>query len=231
MAKKKSVPNPHCPVPGCRTKAPHTSDTTVSNFIKIFEDPRRLTALARTGMSQLLLSMQQDWAGKREFAWFCRIRQTEELYFKTLYAVFFASEKELHHMISGELPNSLIPYYTKVNNELYAGRGQLTEDLPGLQTGSVLSTTMEVLHSGAHTAFSALLTGYAFSTNTNLHPYVEKLHWKVNRNIERFDWLHRLFMKGRTKQELIDKFKSDVKWRDELEQLRAESTQGGGSKS
>jgi hypothetical protein len=124
VAKKKSIPNPHCPVPGCRTKAPHASDSTVSNFVKILGDPIRLTLFARTGMSQLLISMQQDWAGKREFAWFCRIRQTEELLYKTLYALFFASKKEAHHMMSGELPNSLIPYYTKVNEELYAGRGK-----------------------------------------------------------------------------------------------------------
>src|SRR5215510_63405 len=100
MAKNKSAPNPHCPVAGCRTTAPHASDSTVANFLKIFEDPRRMTGLARTGMSQLLVSMDQDWSRKLQFAWFCRIRQTEELLYKTLYAVFFASEKELHHMLS-----------------------------------------------------------------------------------------------------------------------------------
>lgn len=229
--KKKSVQNPYCPVPGCRAKAPHASDSLVSTLITIMGDPRRLTMLARTGMTQLLISMERDWADKRQFSWFCRMRQPEELYYKTLYAVFFASEKELHHMLSGDLPNSLIPYYTKVNEELYGGKWKLTDALPGLPTGSALNTTMEVLHSGAHTAFSALLTGYAFATNANLHPYAEKLHLKILRNVERFDWIHRLFMKGHTKQEVLHKFKNDANWRDELEQLKAESTQGGGSKS
>ena len=132
MAKKKSTPNPHCPVPGCRTKAPHASDALVSMLIKTFEDPGQMTLFARVGMSQLLISMQEDWKGKRQFAWFCRMRQPEELFYKTLYAVFFACEKELHHMLSGEPPTSLIPYYVKVNDELYAGKGKLTEELPGL---------------------------------------------------------------------------------------------------
>jgi len=172
-------------------------------------------------MAQLLISMQDDWNGKRTFAWFCRIRQSEELLYKTLYALFFASEKELHHMMSGELPNSIIPYYTKVNDELYAGRGKLTEELPGLPTGSVLNTALEILHSGAHTAFSALITGYAFATNKKLGPYAGKLHWKIETNVDRLDWAHRLFKKGLTKQEVLRKFKNSCHWRDELEQLKA----------
>lgn len=221
MAKRKPIPNPHCPVRGCKTKAPHASDPTVSNFIKIFEDPVRLTLFARTGMAQLLISMRQDWEGKRQFAWFCRIRQTEELLYKTLYAVFFAPEKELHHMMSGDPPNSIIPYYTRVNIELYGGRGKLTEELPGLPSGSVLNTAMEVMHSGAHTAFSALLSGYAFATNANLKPYVEKLHWKIETNVGRIDWVHRLFAEGLTKAEVLDKFKNNRDWRAELATLNA----------
>jgi hypothetical protein len=88
--------------------------------------------------------------------------------------VFFASEKELHHMLSGEPPTSLIPYYVKVNDELYARKGKLTEELPGLPADSALNTAMGTLHSGAHTALSALLSGYAFATNPSLQPYVEE---------------------------------------------------------
>lgn len=187
-----------------------------------------MTAFARTGMSQLLISMEQDWSRKLQFAWFCRIRQTEELLYKTLYAIFFASEKELHHMLSGDLPNSLVPYYTKVNDVLYGGRGKLTEKLPGLPKDSVLNTALEVLHSGAHTAFSALLTGYAFATKPDLHPYVDKLHQKVHTNVDRLDWLHRLFLKGLSKQQVLDKFRTDRRWRDELAEM---VSGGGGAKS
>jgi hypothetical protein len=220
MAKKKSKPNPHCPVAGCRTKAPHASDQTVSNCIKVFEDPKGMTVLVRTGLSQLLVSIIQDWNGKRTFAWFCRIRQTEELFYKTLYALFFASVKELHHMVSGEPPNSIVPYYTKVNDELYAGRGQLTEKLPGLPANSVLNTPLEMLHSGAHTAFSALISGYAFATNEKLQPYAEKLHWKITMDVDRIDWVHRLFLKGLTKQEVLSKYKNDRHWQNELAEIR-----------
>ena len=222
--KKKKPPkaNPHCPVPGCGTKAPHASDTAVATFLKLFGDPVKLTAFVRLGMSQLLLSMQADWKGKLQFAWFCRMRQPEELFYKTLYAVFFANEKELHHMMSGDPPNSLVPYYRKVNVELFAGKGKLTEELPGLPPNSVLNTALELLHSGAHTAFSALMSGYAFATNPSLEPYVEKMHWKVQMNVDRIDWMHRLFSKGLTKEEVLDKFKCDLNWRDELAKLKAE---------
>ena len=114
-------------------------------LIKTFEDPGQMTLFARVGMSQLLISMQEEWKGKRQFAWFCRMRQPEELFYKTLYALFFASEKELHHMLSGDPPTSLIPYYLKVNDELYAGKGKLTEELPGLPADSALNTAMETL--------------------------------------------------------------------------------------
>jgi hypothetical protein len=98
MAKNKPKPKLHCPVFGCKAKAPHANDSAVYTFIKILEDPVRLTWFARAAMSQLLISMQQDWQGKRQFAWFCRTRQPEELFYKTLYAVFFAGDKELHHV-------------------------------------------------------------------------------------------------------------------------------------
>ena len=178
---KKPKTNAYCPVAGCKAKALHASDSTVASFVKIMGDPVRLTAFARTGMSQLLLSMRDDWKAKRQFAWFCRMRQPEELFYKTLYAVFFASEKELHHMLSGEQPNSMVPYYVKVNDELYAGKGKLTEQLPGLPPDSMLNTTLEVLHSGAHTAFSALLSGYAFATIPALEPYDKSLTSKYRR--------------------------------------------------
>lgn len=106
-----------------------------------------------------------------------------------------------------------------------------TEELPGLPTGSVLNTPMEVLHSGAHTAFSALLTGYASATNKNLYPYVEKLHLKIHTNVDRLDWLHRLFRRGHTEQDVLNKFKNDAKWRAELAQLRAEPKEQGETKS
>lgn len=222
--KKKPNVNPHCPVPGCRTKTPHINDTAVAMLVKIFDDPVHLTVFVRTAMTQLLLSMQDDWKNKRQFAWFCRMRQPEELFYKTLYAIFFASAEERHHMISGEMPNGIVPYYTKVNNELYAAKGKLTETLPGLPPDSVLNTPLEVLHSGAHTAFSALLTGYAFATNPKLEPYVDKMHMKVEINVHRIDWIHRLFLKGHTRHEILQKFKNDLTWRDELAKLKADAT-------
>jgi hypothetical protein len=220
MPKKKHKLNPHCPVVGCKAKAPHAIDRTVSDFIKVFGDPTRLTWFARLGMSQLLISMQQDWDGKREFAWFCRIRQTEELFYRTLYAVFFASEAELPHIMSGEQPNSIIPCYRKVNDELYMGRGGLTEELPGLGPDSILNTPLDLLHSGAHTAIAALMSGLAFARNADLHPYVDKLHWKVRINVDRLDWIHKLFANGANKDAVLKKYKEDRNWRDELETLK-----------
>jgi hypothetical protein len=218
MARKK--PNPHCPVLGCKAKSPHANDPAVSLFIRIFKDPIQLTEFARNGMSELLGAMRQDWEQKRHFAWFCRTRQPEELLYRTLYALFFASEMELHHMMSNETPTSLTPYYTKVNDELYGGRGKITEELPGLSSDSVLNTPLKFLHSGAHTAFSALITGHAFSTNFDLQPYAEKLHSKTEINVNRLDWIQRQFVTGLTKDEVREKFRNDRNWRDELKKLK-----------
>ena len=82
----------------------------------------------RSAIAELGRSISRDLAEGKYFAWFTRMRQPEELYVRTVYALFIATEKELHHIISGETPNGLAGYYRAVNKIVFEGRGLLLDD-------------------------------------------------------------------------------------------------------
>src|SRR5216683_2951661 len=105
MNKRKSRVNPHCPVPGCKTDKPHADDPIMEGLIHEFAPPDKLTFWVLHAMAELRDSICRDLADKKIFAWHTRLRQPEELYIRTLYALFIAGEKELQHILSGAMPN------------------------------------------------------------------------------------------------------------------------------
>ncbi|HLI63286.1 MAG TPA: hypothetical protein VKV05_07785 [Terriglobales bacterium] len=143
MSKQKNRANPHCPVPGCKTFKPHADDDQVKGLISTFAAPDKMARWVCAAISELGQSMQRDWTEKKTFAWLSRLRQPEELYIRTLYALFIANEKELHHVISGDPPNGISPLYDKVNEVVFGGRGILTTTQPGS------FKPMEFLHQAA----------------------------------------------------------------------------------
>jgi hypothetical protein len=98
--------NPNCPVPGCKAKAPHTSDTVVAGLVQNFSDLGKVAAWTCASIAELGKSMADDIAAGRHFALITRTRQQEELYIRALYAMFIADSGEVAHIMSDATPNS-----------------------------------------------------------------------------------------------------------------------------
>lgn len=153
-ASKNAKINPHCPVKRCRTTKPHADDPIVKGLIAAFGSPEQMTSWVLSAMAELRHSICRDMAENKLFAWYTRLRQPEELYIRTLYALFVADEKELHHVLSGDTPNVISALYRKVNELVFEGKGLLSAEQPSLNYGTF--TPMEVLHAGAHAVLSGI---------------------------------------------------------------------------
>jgi hypothetical protein len=129
-------------------------------MITEFSPPDKMTFWVLAAMSELGQSIARDFAEKKYFAWHARLRQPEEMYVRTLYSLFIASEKELHHIFSGDMPNGFSNYYKQVNELVFEGRGLLLTSQPGLTYGTF--KPMETLHDGAHVSFRAFMTCIGF---------------------------------------------------------------------
>lgn len=123
MAKKKI--NRNCPVPGCRASKPHADDPIVKGLILQFASPEQMTLWTRVAMGELAESICRELEENKVFAWYSRLRLPEELYIRTLYALFVATEEELPHILSGAPPNGLSDLYSRVNDVVFEGRGLL----------------------------------------------------------------------------------------------------------
>jgi hypothetical protein len=156
MIKKNKGPNPHCPVAGCRTTQPHLADPTVQALMREFGPPDKTAKWTLAAMAELAASTCRELREKNVFAFHTRIRQPEELYIRTLYTLFVASDAELPHIISGATPNGLSRYYESVNKVVFEGRGLLQVSQPGLNYGTF--KPIDTLHDGAHASFRSYLT-------------------------------------------------------------------------
>jgi hypothetical protein len=94
-------PNANCPVSGCRTTAPHVDDATVKALMIAFAPLAEMTKWTLAAMAELAESICRDLENKKVFAFHTRVRQPEELYIRTLYTLFVASDEEIPHILSG----------------------------------------------------------------------------------------------------------------------------------
>src|SRR6267143_385974 len=104
--KKSPKKNPHCPVPGCRTKKPHLSSPTTAGIHHAFSKPEQLAEWVKMCIVELVQSVIQDVNSGRFFAYLTRWRQLEEMYHSSLYILFAANKGDIPHIVSGEPPNS-----------------------------------------------------------------------------------------------------------------------------
>jgi len=200
---KKSVPNSHCPVPFCKTTAPHTDDIMVAELMRLFSPPEGLARWAWVAMMDLRNSIIRDIEEGRVFAWQTRVRQVEELYFKTLYCAFFATLEELPHILSGVMPNSLMPFYRKVNAEVLKGNGQL--EVP--QTPSRDETPAQSLHSAAHASYLAIFKAISMSHFPEKQAELQGEYiTHLNTYCDRLEYMHRMFAAGRDKHIVQEAF-------------------------
>jgi hypothetical protein len=198
--------NPHCPVPGCRTSKPHADDPIVKALILQFADPEKMTLWTRVTMGELTDSICRELGENKVFAWYTRLRLPEELYIRTLYALFVATDKELPHILSGALPNGLTNLYQQVNKVVFDGKGLLQVSQPGLKQGTF--KPMDILHSGAHGSFHAFLTCIGLSRDPKLLPSAERHREYLERYCANLEYMHGMFKAGKKKRDVLAGVKS-----------------------
>jgi hypothetical protein len=153
-------------------------------------------------MAELNESICRDLMDGKAFAWHSRLRQPEELYIRTLYALFIATEKELHHILSGDPPNGLAHLYEEVNKVVFQGRGLLQVSQPGLKSGT--HTPMDTLNDGAHASFRALFVSLGFARGLQALPSPEIYCKHLATYCKYLDYMHGMFKAGKGKKDVLD---------------------------
>jgi hypothetical protein len=197
VSTKRKPVNPPCPVKGCRVQHPHTDDPLIRALVLRYTEPDKLLGWAQVSLGQIHDSIIDDYRQNRHFGWITRLRQIEELYFRTLYITFLIPDNEIPHWLSGAPPNSLTAIYKEVNEKILKGKGKLTD----VQTGTGLGqfTPMNFLHSGGHANYKAMQHVAAFEL-AKIVPSIEPFLKHVQTYIDRIDHMRKMFEAGRDKK-------------------------------
>jgi hypothetical protein len=200
MKKKKKV-NPHCPVPGCQTKQPHVADPLVKALADRFTALDKMTSWMLAGMAELRDSITRDLSEGRLFAWYSRLRQPEELYFRALYILFIAKDDEVPHILSGAMPNSFADIYAKVNELVMDGRGEVLDSKPGQSFGEF--RMVDTLNNGAHVAFPALQMCVMLAQHPEYVPDMQKYFKHLETYCTRLNYMRQMFEGGKSKEDVL----------------------------
>jgi hypothetical protein len=157
-------------------------------------------------MVELRDSICRDLAEKKYLAWFTRSRQPEELYFRTLYAIFIADPAELNHILSGDMPNGFAHYYRGVNKLILQDRGRLDLEQPGLYSDTF--KPMDTLNDAAHASFGGLATATTFYRDPSKVPSVEVWCKHLNTYCAYLNHMYELFKAGRDKSIVLAALKN-----------------------
>ena len=196
------MPNLHCPVQGCKAKQPHTCDFLVKALVHRFSAPDKCLNWVLAGMAELRDSVTDDVRNNRLFGWITRMRQTEDLYFRTLYVLFLASDAEVPHVLSGDLPNSFSHIYGRVNEVMLEGRGEMTEAKPGLVSGEF--RMIDALNDGAHAGFGAMQMIVMIAQNPEHTPDFAAYLKHLEIYCTRLEYMRRMFEGGKDKRTVMD---------------------------
>lgn len=140
--------------------------------MRAFGSPANMTKSASAAIAELAQSISSDLENGRTLAFLARVRQPEEIYIRTLYALFVATDKELPHILSGLPPNGLSSLYEGVNEVVFGKRGTLLVEQPGQSYGTF--KPMDALNDGAHVSFRAFLAAIGWAQNPGNLPSPEK---------------------------------------------------------
>lgn len=196
--------NPHCPVPGCKTKVPHEADQAVQALLS--QSPATIIDWTKRCMVELIQSVIADVNAPgtgRMFAYLTRWRDPEELYYRVLYALLVAPSSHLPHIFSGELPNGFSAIWRKVNETILENRGELLKE----QTDSSgrTFTSMDLLNQNAHNSyFTMLMTfGVVKEAGDAWKAHVQKHVDSWTRRVEYLNHIEGLFRAGRDKTVIL----------------------------
>jgi hypothetical protein len=198
---KKQKRNPHCPVPGCKTKQPHLASTTTQGLHQTFSGPAMLALWVKSCIVELIQSVTDDVKKGRFFAYLTRWRQPEEMYYRALYMLFIADKAAIPHIFSGEVPNSFLGMWKSVNQVVFEGKGNLDRPQSGLSGQEF--TAMNTLNDSAHASFATIVTCIGIQRNPGRASIVQKHleHWKTLCNY--LDYIENMFRGGRTQSEVL----------------------------
>jgi hypothetical protein len=177
-------------------------------IIAEFGPPEKLAGWVLSAMAELRESIMKDLMEGRMFAWQTRLRQPEELYIRTLYLLFIATEDEKHHILSGETPNGLSGLYERVNKTIFEGRGLLQTAQPGLTYGSF--KPLDTLNDGAHVSFHAFVTCIGLIRNPEFldNDFREKYFKHLNTYCNYLNYMRGMFKSGKSKDAVLDGVKN-----------------------
>lgn len=203
MTEKSKKQSPHCPVAGCQTKKAHADNPIVKALILEFSPPEKMTGWVLAAMVQLRESICRDLEAKNLFAWHSRLRQPEELYIRTLYALFVATDKELPHILSGDMPNGLSRLYAEVNRVVFGSTGLLQAVQPGLDPQTTFKA-VDMLNDGAHVSFRGFLTCIGLERNPQNITSPERYRKHLTIYCDNLNYMHGMFKAGREKKHVLD---------------------------
>lgn len=207
---KQKTNNPHCRVPGCRTKQPHLSSQITVGLHAAFSDPERLARWTKHCIAELINSVINDVNTGRFFAYLTRWRQPDEMYYRTLYILFVADKAAIPHIVSGEMPNSFSAMQKAVNQTVFDGKRILDRPQSGLSGEQF--TVFDTLNSSAHASFATIVMCIEFAKKPEFRtPIIEKHleYWKTLCN--NLDSIEGMFKSGKTKDEVLAEFKKRPK--------------------
>ena len=178
------------------------ADPLVKALVDRFGAPDKMISWVLAGMAELRDSARQGVAENRLFSWYSRMRQPEELYFRTLYVLFIASDAEVPHVLSGDPPNSFFTLYGKVNEIVLEGRGELTEKKPGLSFGEF--SIIDNMNDGAHVGFPALQMIVNIAQNPQYRPNVQGYLQHLETYCARLNYMLQMFNGGKDKKTVLE---------------------------
>lgn len=198
--------NPHCPVPGCRTKQPHLSSSTTAGLHHTFSDPERLASWTKHCIAELVKSAIEDVNQGRFFAYLTRWRQPDEMYYRALYVLFVADKAAIPHVVSGEMPNSFSAMQKAVNQTVFDGKRTL--DKPQLGLSGEQFTAFDTLNNSAHASFATIVTCIEFARKPKFRaPIIDKHleYWKTLCN--NLNHVESMFKAGQSREDVLAEFK------------------------
>jgi hypothetical protein len=203
-ATKQKQLNPHCPVPGCKTKAPHTADPQVQALLS--QSPATIVDWTKRCIVELIQSVIADVSAPgvgRMFAYLTRWRDPEELYHRVLYALLIAPESHLPHIFSGELPNGFSAMWRKVDEVIYEGRGELLKERT--DPNGRAFRAMDLLNQNAHNSYYTMLMAFGVveTSGNEWKAYVQKHVESWQRRIGYLNYIEGLFRAGRDKATIL----------------------------
>lgn len=203
---KRKKKNPHCPVPGCKTKHPHLSSPTTAGLHNTFSNPERLALWTKSCIVELINSVIEDVNKGRFFAYLTRWRQPDEMYYRALYMLFVADEAAIPHIVSGEMPNSFPAMQKAANQTVFDGKRTLDKPQSGL--GGEQFTAFDTLNNSAHASFATIVTCIEFARKPEFRgPIIDKHleYWKTLCN--NLDHIEIMFRAGQSREGVLAEFK------------------------